>query len=249
MREQAEGLAQKLGLPLHPDVPANLCLELSPQKLQLRSNDPHIAGTVSVDFCHGATAYRHKSSGRKQILARAAGLKPGFNPRILDATAGLGRDAFILAALGCEVILLERSPVVVALLQDGLRRALQSPHTAPIIERMRLINANAVEWLQQPPQDWPGADVICLDPMYPERRKSALVKKEMRLFQKLLGADTDSRQLLENALSQAHKRVVVKRPKGAEMLGGKPDFSLSGKTTRFDVYMIPNRSQQGMSAG
>jgi len=89
----------------------------------------------------------------------------------------------------------------------------------------------------------PGAErpeVVYLDPMYPHTGKSALQKKEMRLFRRLVGDDEDVPRLLQAALGCATKRVVVKRPRTAPpVLELKPSLAIEGKTTRFDVYLVP----------
>jgi 16S rRNA (guanine1516-N2)-methyltransferase len=158
-------------------------------------------------------------------------------PTVLDATAGLGRDAFVLAALGCEVTLIERHPLVAALLEDGLRRASADSATAAIAARMRLREGDAIALMR----DWSGdaPQVVYLDPMFPPRDKSALVKKEMRVFRPLVGDDGDAPALLTAALSLASHRVVVKRPRKALALsigGIVPGYALEGKSSRFDVY-------------
>jgi 16S rRNA (guanine1516-N2)-methyltransferase len=154
---------------------------------------------------------------------------------MLDATAGLGRDAFVLAELGCSVTLIERQALIAALLEDGLLRAQADPEVAPIVARMCLLCGNAIElmaaWASEPPQ------VIYLDPMFPHRDKSALVKKEMRLFRPLAGNDDDAPALLAAALKLATHRVVVKRPRKAPAIAGeKPGYVLEGKSSRFDIY-------------
>jgi len=171
-----------------------------------------------VDFVGGKMGHRRRfGGGRGQPLARAMGLKGGTDPVIVDATAGLGRDGFVLASLGARVTLLERSPVMAALLAQ-------------------LVNTDAAQWLQQcPVQERP--DVVYLDPMYPHRSKSALVKKEMRALRAMVGDDVDAPALLNAALDCAKKRVVVKRPKGAPPLAGpKPSGDIASKNTRYDLY-------------
>ena len=82
-------------------------------------------------------------------------------------------------------------------------------------------------------------DVVYLDPMFPERTKHALVKKEMRLFRDVVGDDMDADALMELALEVARKRVVVKRPRKADSVAGrKPGYQLLGKSSRFDVYPV-----------
>ena len=155
---------------------------------------------------------------------------------MLDATAGLGRDGFVLASLGCKVILHERHPVVAALLYDGLQRAYDDIEIGPWMkENMSLVFGSSHTLLAQCPS---VPDVVYLDPMFPHREKSALVKKEMRVFQDLVGADTDADNLLDFAYPLASKRVVVKRPDYAPFLNDKaPSMQIKTKKNRFDVYV------------
>ncbi len=212
-------------------------LELTDQQLQLRLNTPDAPGPVYVDFVTGKVAHRRQfGGGRGQPIAKAVGLKAGINPHIVDATAGLGRDSFLFASLGCRVTMVEQSPVIAALLEDGLQRGLANSEIAEICQRMTMVSADSNNYLQQC-SDRP--DVIYLDPMYPHRDKSALVKKEMRLFQLLLGEPVDSSSLFSTALNCAKKRVVVKRPKGAKTITTqKPTMSIRSKNTRYDVYVM-----------
>ena len=207
-------------------------------RLELRSTHQDAPGPVYVDFVGGALGFRSRHGHRtKEPLARAIGVKGRTLPTVLDATAGLGRDAFILATLGCRVNLVERSPFIAALLRDGLARALADDNTRAAAERMQLHSGDAVTIMERCVEhDRP--DVIYLDPMYPHRSKSALVKKEMRVVRTLVGEDVDAPQLLEAALRVARKRVVVKRPRLApELPGIAPSHTLLGSTTRFDVYV------------
>ncbi|WP_444890476.1 class I SAM-dependent methyltransferase [Microbulbifer sp. DLAB2-AA] len=212
------------------------------EQLQLCATGRKAPGPVSVDFVGGALAHRRKYGGGKaQPVAKAVGLRPGFYPRVLDATAGLGRDAFVLATLGCKVKMLERNPVVRLLLQDGLRRlqeaATADPELAAIAGLLSLADdiAPAADWLaQQAEESWP---VVYLDPMFPPRGKSAKVKKEMVAFHHLVGEDLDADDLLEPALRACYYRTVVKRPKLAPYLADKkPMLSFEGKSGRFDIY-------------
>lgn len=217
--------------------------------LELRKLDEPKLGPVFVDFVEGAVAHRRKfGGGRGQSIAKAVGLKAGANPNVVDATAGLGRDAFVLASLGCTVTMLERHPVVAALLADGLERAKQDPEIgAWVSDRLSLRAGPALENLQQLGFT---PDVVYLDPMFPHRQKSALVKKEMRVFQSLVGPDLDADALLPVALSVAGKRVVVKRPDYAGFLNEKkPSTSIETKSNRFDVYVVatPSSSHNGVT--
>jgi len=206
-------------------------------RLELRKLDEPKLGAVFVDFVNGSMAHRRKfGGGRGEAIAKAVGVKSGELPTVIDATAGLGRDAFVLACIGCQVRLVERHPVVRLLLQDGLRRAYLDPEIGNLLQQnLQLLPVSSIHELD-PKQH--KADVVYLDPMYPHKQKSALVKKEMRLFQHLVGADEDADQLLAPALQLAQKRVVVKRPDYAEFLAQKvPQFSRETKNHRFDVYL------------
>ena len=210
-------------------------LQLNQQTLELLKLDEPKLGGVKVDFVEGATAHRRKfGGGRGQDIAKAIGLKHGFTPHVLDATAGLGRDAFVLAGLGCQVTLMERMPIVAALLDDGIERAKLNHDVGEIANRMQLIHASSIEKMNLAPQ----VDVVYLDPMFPHREKSAAVKKEMRVFQSLVGEDLDADDLLAPALAIAKYRVVVKRPSYAPPLNSRtPNTSINMKKNRFDVYV------------
>ena len=190
-----------------------------------------------IDFVGGPVGYgfRH-GTGRNHLLAKAAGLKGGKLPTVVDATAGLGRDAFLLASLGARVTLIERSPEVHALLHDALKRASAArPELAAVIERMTLIRGDARELL-------PGlrAEVILVDPMHPPRGNTALIKQQMRLLRELAGTDADALQLIQVALQHTGNRVVLKWPRYATMLPGlpQPSHQILGKTVRYDVFMV-----------
>ena len=190
-----------------------------------------------VDFTRGAVSYRAgQSKNRKQLIARAVGLKGGLTPRIVDFTAGFGRDAFILASLGCRVHMVERHPLVAELLSDGLKRARQDQKIGSwVAERISMVKTDSLSSDLILPFE---PDVVYLDPMFPPRQKSALVKKDMRLLQSLIGKEADSGELLSLALTRAASRVVVKRPLYAEPLGGKtPDTQIKTKLNRFDIYL------------
>ncbi|MGC9421334.1 class I SAM-dependent methyltransferase [Vibrio sp.] len=225
---------------------SQFALVLTAERLELRKVDEPKLGAIYVDWVSGAVAHRRKFGGGKgQAIAKAAGLNKGRLPTVLDATAGLGRDAFVLASLGCRVQMVERHPVVAALLEDGLQRAKQDRDIGPwVSERVNLLHASSHDALQKLADDvsFCQPDVVYLDPMYPHpenKKKSALVKKEMRVFQSLVGADSDADALLTPALQLASKRVVVKRPDYAPWLAEqKPSMVIETKKNRFDVYVI-----------
>ncbi len=235
----AQQLAAQWGIPLGDDNSAPFQLQLTEAHLQLVELADDAPGPVYVDFIGGAVGHRQRfGGGRGQTIARAVGLKGGRTPSVVDATAGLGRDAFVLASLGCHVTLVERSAAVAALLDDGLKRAAMDVELGTwISQRMQLVHSDAVSWMNSLVEsDFP--EVVYLDPMFPHKQKSALVKKEMRLFQKLLGFDENAGALLEAAQRIATKRVVVKRPDYAPFLNEqKPTMQIKGKKHRFDVYV------------
>ena len=214
------------------------------QRLTLTDPSGNLGGSLYVDFIAGKVGHRHRfGGGRGQPLAKAIGLKGGANPTVIDATAGLGRDAFVIASLGAQVMLIERSPIIAALLEDGLGRASHDTELKTIVtERMNLVTANAIKWLTDLPTE-KHPDVVYMDPMYPHRNKSALVKKEMRVLRELVGDDEDASQLLHAALGCAKRRVTVKRPRTAPILSGsilsnrKPDGAVESKNTRYDIYV------------
>lgn len=200
---------------------------------------------LMVDFAGGKQIYRLSfGGGVNQELIKAVGLrdKPGLH--IVDATAGLGSDAFVMASVGGRVTMIERNPLVALLLSEGLAHDYQDNKILPILQRMRGLYGQAHDWLNH----WlslkatkclkQDVDVLYLDPMFPEKSKSALVKKNMQMFHSLIGGDIDSQQLLEIGLSIVNYRVVVKRPRLAPYLADKvPSHQLIGKSNRFDIYV------------
>jgi len=238
--EQAALLSNKFGIPHCPVTPeSGFYFDISESGLALCQAGPRAPGPVRVDFVSGAMGHRQRfGGGRGQALARAVGMKPGLSPTIWDATAGLGRDGFVLASLGSHVTLCERSPVLAALLHDALRRAVDDSTIGDwVSDRLQLINADSCRCLQsltetQRPQ------VVYLDPMYPAGKDHALVKKDMHALQQLAGPDRDSGELMDIALQTALRRVVVKRPKRAGWLHDrKPDTAIESRKTRYDIYI------------
>lgn len=236
--EAARRLAQRWQLDYRAQCEEGIYLRVG-AALELYLAGPGAPGPVCVDFVGGAVGHRRRfGGGRGQAIARAVGLKGGGAPRVFDATAGLGRDAFVLAGLGCAVTLAERSPAVAALLEDGLERARRDAEAGPIAARMQLHCGDAARLLRQLPET-ERPDVVYIDPMYPHREGSALVKKEMRLFRALVGEDADADGLLAAALASARRRVVVKRPAYAGPLAGMaPTLAITTRNHRFDVYVV-----------
>jgi 16S rRNA (guanine1516-N2)-methyltransferase len=224
LREKAQRLAEALDFAVDKD--ACSCLYVGVNQLALKM--PNFL-PMSADFSAFTWAKR-ASEGKKQGLVKA--VKPGKQVKIIDATAGWGRDAAILASLGAEVLMLERNVVMAALLEDALLHQSDKDR-----ERLRLSlwKGNAHSFLNQlDPQEYP--DVIYIDPMHPERNKSALVKKDLQALQQMIGADVDALDLITLARTRVKQRVVVKWPQKTKPLL-PPDASIEGKTVRFDIYL------------
>lgn len=192
---------------------------------------------LKVDFVNGAVGHRLRfGGGRGQPIARAMGLQNGKSPLVIDATAGLGRDAFLLASLGVQVTLIERSAKMHALLADGMERALNEGGVyTDIIGRMTLLHGDAKDLLPEL-----EADSVLVDPMHPPRKNSALVKRELRQVRAIVGADDDAVALMQVALRCARNRVVLKWPAKADPMEGvgKCSHQILGKSTRYDVFML-----------
>lgn len=175
---------------------------------------------------------------QRELLVRAAKVKkPEGIPTAVDATAGLGEDALLLAAAGFSVRLYEYDPVIAALLKDTLRRALEIPELAPIVGRMEVREENSLTVL---PHMTETPDVILLDPMFPERQKSALIKKKFQLLQQLESPCAEEDALVHAAMEAHPRKIVIKRPlKGPNLAGIKPSHSLKGKAIRYDCLVLP----------
>jgi 16S rRNA (guanine1516-N2)-methyltransferase len=241
--DQAHELAKWIGSPVLDEKSDDYALQLCYEPDRVTLFDTMLKTCIFVDFVSGALAHRRQfGGGRGQAIAKAVGLKHGRRPSVLDITAGLCRDAYVLASLGCKLYLVEQSPVVYTLIEDGIRRGQGDAACADILKNfISWINADAIEHMRTINSN-SRPDVIYIDPMYPDRKKSALVKKDMQILQRLLPKDQHDDQLLMAALDCATERVVVKRPLHAPTLGNIPaDTHTSSKKTRFDAYLVKNR--------
>ncbi|MEK7484211.1 MAG: class I SAM-dependent methyltransferase [Planctomycetota bacterium] len=239
VQEKACLLAEELSYPLISELSETWDLLLLVNEEYLALRDPHQQKQKPfwIDFGDKNLENRRLWSGKyKELLARAVGL-PRINLKVFDATAGFARESFLLAALGASVTAVERMPVLIALIRDGIFRAKKNPELARIFEqKFHLISGDSRSILATlPPEECP--DVIYLDPMFPERKKSALVKKEMRLLRLLNGFEESAEELFLLACQKARRRVVVKRPIHAPPFKEKPSFSYTGEHTRFDLYV------------
>jgi len=245
LQQEGQRLATRLSLPLlnvtcaaqSSNVP--LLLVLDDCGLELRLTGQGAPGPVKVDF--GDRRMRHRRrSGANELLGRAVGVRGGRLPAVLDANAGLARDGFVLADLGCRVFLCERLPVVAVMLEQALQRAADSSDSwlQQSSARMQLLAGDCRDVAAEVIA---GIDTIYLDPMFPLRKKSAQVKKEMVVLQALAGTVSEEEpiELLHWALAQPVGRVVVKRPARSSVIGDlPPTYQLNGKSVRFDVYQL-----------
>lgn len=195
-----------------------------------------VPAELRVDFVEGAVAHRLRfGGGRGQDLAKAMGLRDGKTPLIIDATAGLGRDSFLLASLGAQVIMIERSEKMHALLMEGMERAeSEGGQFREIIGRMTLLKGDAKDLIPEL-----VGEAILVDPMHPERKNSALVKQDLRQVREIVGTDDDAVDLVRVAIKHAQKRAVLKWPAKADPIEGLQvcTHQIRGKTTRYDVFM------------
>ncbi|MCZ6503741.1 MAG: class I SAM-dependent methyltransferase [Gammaproteobacteria bacterium] len=188
---------------------------------------------LHISFSDAGFSYRLKrGGGKKEMIAKAVGVKPSL--RVIDCTAGLGRDSFLLASLGCEVTMFERSKVMAFLLEDAINRAMANERLADTASRISLVHGDAIALLGRSRTP----HVILIDPMFPIKKKSAQAKGEMQFLQRFIGKDEDASGLLRCAIATGSQRIVLKRPLSAiELDGFTPSFSLKGKSNRFDVFL------------
>ena len=191
---------------------------------------------VRADFLQALQRLTPENLNR-ELVVRAARIKGANGPlTAVDATAGLGEDSLLLAAYGFSVVLFEQNPVIAALLQDAIDNASATPELAETAARMKLVIGDSAKEL--PHLDF-RPDVVLLDPMFPERRKSAAVKKKLQLLQRLEKPCDDEAALLDAAFAARPRKIIVKRPvKGPHLAGRKPDYSLAGKAIRFDCHTL-----------
>nr|WP_051527092.1 class I SAM-dependent methyltransferase [[Eubacterium] cellulosolvens] len=243
--EEAEALAAHLQIAATGSEEeireADMVLRLDAEGLSLTGDGLKLRG----DFRKMLPRLKHNNLSHESVV-KAAKLK-GFDgrPTVVDATAGMGEDSLLLAAAGCTVHMYEYNPVVAALLSDTLRRALEDPDLAEIVRRMHLHEGDSVKALREMAEKLDRGeaeerpDLILLDPMFPERKKSSLVKKKLQLIQQLEHPCEDEAALVDAALQVKPRRVMIKRPvKGPFLADRKPSYSITGKNIRYDC-MIP----------
>lgn len=231
---EAERLAEKMNTTVIPEIEAvengALILNLGVEGLSLMSGGLSMRGDFSAMLSR-------ITNGKLQheMLVKAAKLKNAKGElTAIDATAGMGEDSMLLAAAGYNVTLYEYDTVIAELLRDALRRAKSLPELKDIAERMHLVEGDSVEAMLKLTTP---VDLIYLDPMFPARQKSGLIKKKFQLLQKLEAPCIEEDRLLCAAMGAKPKRLVIKRPaKGPYIANRKPHFSLKGKSIRYDCF-------------
>lgn len=240
---QAERWAHQLSIPL--SCASEEASAIPPEELHLRVDGQGLTlvqGKLELrgDFTHMLPRLRPSNLNR-EFLVKAGRIKNITSPVAIDATAGLGEDSLLLAAAGFRVHLFEYNPVIGALLQDSMERGMANPELREIISRMTLHIADSIQALRTPEESIGGVpDLVLLDPMFPERQKSALVKKKFQLLQQLESPCMEEEELLHAALESGTGKIMIKRPqKGPYLAGKKPSYSISGKAIRYDCIVIP----------
>lgn len=241
----AEALAKRLRLPIDNSI-ANGAVDDGNWRLLVSAAQRTLirpdGARMSIDFTQGKAALRQAQPSKNQSLVRALGLHKLNQAQrqathVVDATAGLGQDGWIIACQGCKTTMLEESPLVAAMLQHAIEHAMGEPALASIANKVEVINIRSQEYFLHCQC---AADIIYLDPMFPAKKKQAKVKKGMQFLQALL-PESNNTQLLQHALNAATSRVVVKRPAGAAVIAGSENWhgqltTVETDATRFDIY-------------
>lgn len=235
-RKEAECLANHLNVSLYEnsaEVPDNMLMLIrNAEGLALSDGDM----VLRADLTKMLPRLK-QSNLQNEMLVKASKLKgESRGLQVIDATAGFGEDSLLLAAAGNYVTLYEYDPVIAALLKDGLRRAAETSELMHIVSRMRLVEGDSIQAMAEM-KDVDRVDVILLDPMFPERQKSASVKKKFQLLQQLESPCSDEDEMLGAAMSARPRKLVIKRPVKGPYLGGKkPEYSYTGKAIRYDCF-------------
>ncbi len=227
----AESFARKTGAPIVDKPGEYLTIHFDSKGVSLSGFGLTYQGDFAETMMHRVTNGRLQ---HEMLVKAASSEKEGR--KAIDATAGMGEDAFLLAAQGYEVTLYEQNPVVAALLKDAIRRAKKNQILKDIAGRMKVVEADSVECMSKLLDP---VDVIYLDPMFPARQKSSLINKKLQLIQKLEPPCSEETDLFDAALKVGPSRIIVKRPLKSEYLAGRePSYTLKGKAIRYDCYVL-----------
>ena len=227
-REQAESFARKMGITVGEKTGDGLTVVFDKNGVSMTG----FGLTFQADFEEMLHRVTNGRLSHEMLIHAAKSNKEGLTA--IDATAGMGEDAFLLAAYGYRVTLFEQDPVVAVLLKDALRRGRKHPVLKDIVARMELIEANSIDYMKKLVE---SVDVIYLDPMFPERQKSSLINKKLQLIQKLEPPCSDEEELFAAAEAAPHGKIIVKRPlKSPNLAGRVPNHTINGKAIRYDCY-------------
>mgnify|MGYP002606828410 FL=1 len=227
----AESFSRKTGAPIVDKPGEYLTIHFDSKGVSLSGFGLTYQGDFAETMMHRVTNGRLQ---HEMLVKAASSEKEGR--KAIDATAGMGEDAFLLAAQGYEVTLYEQNPVVAALLKDAIRRAKKNQILKDIAGRMKVVEADSVESMSKLLDP---VDVIYLDPMFPARQKSSLINKKLQLIQKLEPPCSEETDLFDAALKVGPSRIIVKRPLKSEYLAGRePSYTLKGKAIRYDCYVL-----------
>ena len=230
-RDMAESFSRKTGAPIVDKPGEYLTIHFDSKGVSLSGFGLTYQGDFAETMMHRVTNGRLQ---HEMLVKAASSEKEGR--KAIDATAGMGEDAFLLAAQGYEVTLYEQNPVVAALLKDAIRRAKKNQILKDVASRMKVVEADSVESMSKLLDP---VDVIYLDPMFPARQKSSLINKKLQLIQKLEPPCSEETDLFDAALKVGPSRIIVKRPLKSEYLAGRePSYTLKGKAIRYDCYVL-----------
>jgi len=218
-----------------PDLNAGVpCLWYREDGLALVNEGQYMIG----DFTKMIPRLR-KNNLLGEMIVKTAKIKGNDSPYVIDATAGMGEDSLLLAAAGCKVKLFEYNPIIAALLYDTVNRSKEIAELSDAVSRMEVINGDSIEYMKMLCKENQKPDVILLDPMFPERHKSGLIKKKFQLLQKLECPCANEKELLDAAMSVRPHKIVIKRPaKGPYLADVKPSYSTDGKAIRYDCIVL-----------
>jgi 16S rRNA (guanine1516-N2)-methyltransferase len=193
---------------------------------------------IKIDFLHDKINYSRTSHrGKNELIAKALGLGKGITT-VLDLTCGLAQDAFFMAQLGFTVRAFERSQPVFQIVAAALAKAQKDAPDRADIHRLQIEAKDSIEYLES--SEFQGLSkegmALYLDPMFPEKKKTALPRKEMQIFREVVGEDSDGTRLLSLALLSGCARVVVKRPLRSPALTEGWLHQYAGTTVRYDLY-------------
>lgn len=230
--EDALILSARVGCPLADEPGDDLTLMTDGSGLSLLGHGLKFQG----DFERMIPRITNGRLSHEMLVHVAKPKRPGLIA--IDATAGMGEDALLLAACGYEVTLYEKNAVIAELLRDTMVRAQKSDVLKQIVGRMRLVEGDSVELMHE---QFERADLVYLDPMFPKRQKSGLINKKLQLMQRLEMPCGNEKDMLDAAMSLHPQKIIIKRPlKGAYLADTKPSYSVKGKAIRYDCLAFPN---------